>query len=100
MKFTPAGGTISVSVSREGEQARIEVRDSGIGIAQDACRTSSIPSIARIRRVPRPSGAGLGLSLVRWIVERHQGRIDVKSQPGQGSTFSVWLPIAAGSREP
>jgi signal transduction histidine kinase len=38
-------------------------------------------------------GAGLGLSLVKWIVDRHQGRIDVRSEPGNGSTFTIWLPV-------
>jgi signal transduction histidine kinase len=77
------------------------VRDTGIGIAQDA-----VPRVfdrfyrADPSRSATVEGAGLGLSLVRWIVDRHDGRIDVESQPGQGSTFSVRLPIAAGSREP
>jgi heavy metal sensor kinase len=101
LKFTPAGGRVSVTVSRAGERARIDVRDTGIGIAQDA-----VPRLfdrfyrADPSRSATVEGAGLGLSLVRWIVDRHEGRIEVDSQPGQGSTFSVWLPIATGSREP
>ena len=96
LKFTPAGGRVSVSITREGERARTEVRDTGIGIAPDA-----IPHIFDrfYREDPSRSstaeGAGLGLSLVRWIVDRHRGRIEVESQVGKGSTFTVWLPAAA-----
>jgi signal transduction histidine kinase len=45
-------------------------------------------------------GAGLGLALAKWIAERHRGTIDVKSQPGEGSTFTVNLPALVASRRP
>jgi heavy metal sensor kinase len=93
MKFTPAGGTVSVSVSREGERARTDVRDSGIGMSDEAIPHIFDPFYREDpSRSPAASGAGLGLSLVRWIIERHRGRIDVTSRLGQGSTFTVWLP--------
>jgi signal transduction histidine kinase len=95
IKYTPARGHILVGVSREHNHARLDVADSGPGIHADA-----IPHIfERFYRVdPSRSstveGAGLGLSLVKWIVDRHQGRIDVRSEPGKGSTFTIWLPVA------
>jgi len=95
IKYTPASGHIMVGISRENNLARLDVADTGPGIHADA-----IPHIfERFYRVdPSRSstveGAGLGLSLVKWIVDRHQGRIDVRSEPGKGSTFTIWLPVA------
>ncbi len=48
-------------------------------------------------RTPSTPGAGLGLSLVKWIVDRHNGRIDVDTHPGRGSTFTVRLPLASAT---
>jgi signal transduction histidine kinase len=85
---------VTVSVSREGDRARIDVRDTGIGMPTDV-----IPHVferfyrADAARSSVREGAGLGLSLVKWIVDRHQGRIQVESQPGKGSTFTIWLPV-------
>ena len=98
MKYTPSPGNISVTVSREDSHARIDVRDTGSGISANA-----VPHIfERFYRVdPARSstieGAGLGLSLAKWIVDRHDGRIDVTSEPGKGSTFTVWLPLSGVS---
>jgi two-component system phosphate regulon sensor histidine kinase PhoR len=92
---TPERGHILVGISRERNLARLDVAESGPGIHADA-----IPHIfERFYRVdPARSstveGAGLGLSLVKWIVDGHRGRIDVRSEPGKGSTFTVWLPVA------
>jgi heavy metal sensor kinase len=96
IKYTPPGGNVSVCVSRENNHARVDVRDTGIGMPHNA-----LPHIfERFYRVdPARShsveGAGLGLSLVKWIVDRHQGRIDVLSDPGRGSTFTIWLPVVS-----
>jgi heavy metal sensor kinase len=96
MKFTPAGGKVSVSVSSEGERARVDVRDSGIGMAEDALEHIFEPFYREDpSRSPAIHGAGLGLSLVRWIVERHEGAIDVTSRLGEGSTFTVWMPVGS-----
>jgi heavy metal sensor kinase len=98
IKYTPATGHIRVEVSREHDQARIDVSDTGAGIPGDA-----IPHIfERFYRVdPARSssieGTGLGLSLAKWIVDRHNGRIEVHSRPGSGSTFTVWIPLGAVS---
>jgi signal transduction histidine kinase len=96
MKYTPPGGSIRVEVSREhDDQARLEVRDTGHGIPADAI-AHIFERFYRVdpARSSSVEGAGLGLSLAKWIVERHQGRIDVQSEPGKGSTFTVWLPAS------
>ena len=95
IKYTPSRGHIRVGVSRENHHARVDVSDTGPGIPADA-----VPHIfERFYRVdPARSstveGAGLGLSLAKWIVDHHQGRIDVRSEPGAGSTFTIWLPVS------
>jgi signal transduction histidine kinase len=94
IKFTPAGGHVLVTVSREGPEARVAVQDTGIGMDPAA-----VPHVFErfFRADPARSsgveGAGLGLSLVKWVVDRHHGRIQVESWPGQGSTFTVVLPV-------
>ncbi len=98
IKYTPDGGHVCVCVSREGNHARVDVRDTGIGMAPDV-----IPRIFErfYRGDPARSsaveGAGLGLSLVKWIVDRHDCRIEVQSGSGRGSSFAIWLPAASVS---
>jgi two-component system phosphate regulon sensor histidine kinase PhoR len=91
IKFTPEGGTIRVSAHTEGERIRCEVADSGIGI-----RESDIPRLfKRFSQLERSEGGiGLGLSIVKGIVEAHGGTIGVESEPGIGSTFWFTLPLA------
>jgi signal transduction histidine kinase len=93
MKFTREGGCVVVRVSRNGERALLEVVDSGIGMAPEVMAHvferfyQADPS-----RSSASGGAGLGLSLVKWIVDRHHGTVTVESTPDQGSTFRVTLP--------
>ncbi|HEY2905631.1 MAG TPA: HAMP domain-containing sensor histidine kinase [Vicinamibacterales bacterium] len=91
IKYTPAGGRVDVDVARDGQQAVLRVKDSGPGIPPD-----EVPRIwERLFRGDRSRterGLGLGLSLVKAIVEAHGGEVDVKSQLGRGSTFEVRLP--------
>ena len=91
IKYTPAGGRVDVTVGREDGQAVLSVRDTGVGIPLD-----ELPRIwDRLFRGDASRtemGLGLGLSLVRAIVEAHGGTVEVQSQPGQGSTFKVRLP--------
>ena len=94
VKYTPAGGRVEVSVRREGDQAVVGVRDTGGGIPAD-----ELPRIwdrlfrGDTSRTER--GLGLGLSLVRAIVQAHDGTVDVTSEPGVGSTFTVRLSLSA-----
>ncbi len=92
VKYTPDGGEISLKLTAQNGNARITVRDTGIGIPE-----SDQPRIFdRFYRVDKTrsralGGAGLGLSIVRWIVDVHAGEIHVESAPGKGSTFTIEL---------
>jgi signal transduction histidine kinase len=93
VKFTPDGGTVSICAHIQGEEVVVFVRDTGIGVApQDQERIfeafQQIDSSAS-RAYP---GTGLGLALVRKLVELHGGRVSVESALGAGSTFSITLP--------
>jgi signal transduction histidine kinase len=96
VKYTPAGGRVDVQGLRQGDRALLRVRDSGIGI-----RADELPRIwdrlfrGDTSRAER--GLGLGLSLVRAVVEAHGGTVEVASEPGHGSTFTVALPVAVAS---
>ena len=81
-------GKIDVTLSRTGSTATVEVTDTGRGIAPD-----HLPNIFRPFYTTKGEGTGLGLSLARRIIEDHQGRIDVTSTVGKGTTFSVILPV-------
>lgn len=81
-------GKIAVAVELRGENAVIEVADTGRGISAE-----NLPNIFRPFFTTKGDGTGLGLSLARRIVEDHQGRIDVTSTVGKGTTFSVVLPL-------
>jgi heavy metal sensor kinase len=95
IKYTPEDGTLELAILREGEMARIDVTDTGIGIPVE-----SQPYIFdRFYRVDKArnrmdGGSGLGLSIVKSIAVAHGGQISVNSFPGKGSTFTVLLPIA------
>lgn len=94
VKYTPAGGEVNIDLGSENGHARIVVTDTGIGIpAVDQPRIFD-----RFYRVDKArsralGGAGLGLSIARWIVEGHGGTLSVESAPGQGSAFRVELPL-------
>lgn len=93
LKFTPAGGHVTVAVSRAGASAALEVRDDGIGIAADAASSLFTPFFrADPSRSPATPGAGVGLSLVKWIVTRHRGTVWMSSRPAGGAVFTIELP--------
>ena len=93
--YTPPGGTIAIAMGREGQLARWSITDSGIGIP-DASRARLFEKFYRAENVTaiETEGTGLGLYLVRLIVEHLGGQVSYVSEEGKGSTFVVTLPIA------
>jgi two-component system, OmpR family, sensor kinase len=97
INYTPAGGEVMVALGKEQKQARLTVSDTGPGIPAE-----DLPHIfERFYRGEKSrtrskdgKGFGLGLSIAYWIVRNHDGRIDVDSKPGSGTTFCIWLPLA------
>jgi len=95
VKYTPEGGTICVRLSRDETFARVEVDDTGIGIP-----TTDLENIfQRFYRVDKArsrelGGTGLGLAIVKHLVQAMNGEIDVRSEEGKGSCFTVKLPLA------
>jgi len=95
VKFTPAGGAVTLTTQREGECVAITVCDTGIGIsAADQARLFQPFSQVDSSLARRHDGTGLGLALTKQLAELHGGTIAVQSAPGEGSTFTVRLPIA------
>jgi signal transduction histidine kinase len=94
VQYTSQGGTLSVSLEKEDDKAVIQVRDTGIGIAPE-----DLPFIfdylfrADPSRSRHTGGSGIGLSIVQKIVWEHGGEVTVQSQPGEGSVFTVKLPL-------
>lgn len=95
LRYTDAGGTVTVEVAQCDGEAILEIADTGIGIAGE-----DLPYIferfwrGEPSRARRTGGAGIGLAIVRELVVAHGGRIDVESRPGEGSRFRVSLPSA------
>jgi signal transduction histidine kinase len=96
IKFTPRGGTIRLSVRRGEENFSIAVADTGEGIpAEYLDRIFEKFGQVENRKAGRSMSTGLGLTFCKMVVERHGGKIDVESNPGRGSVFTIALPSAA-----
>ncbi|MNS69900.1 Adaptive-response sensory-kinase SasA [compost metagenome] len=101
LKYTPPGGTVTVSAIEEGAMLRLSVADDGRGIPEDQLEqvferfVQVAPGEARIR-----GGAGLGLAICRSIVERHGGRIWAERRPERGSVFHFTVPLIEAPRRP
>jgi len=91
VKYTPAGGRVEIEAREEAGVARLIVRDTGAGIAPDEL-PRIFDRLFRGDSSRTERGLGLGLSLVRAVVEAHGGTVGVVSEPGQGATFTVSLP--------
>jgi len=93
IKFTPRGGTVTISSRRDTSHACVSVKDTGIGMAQE-----EIPLLfsqyRRLKGAQKIEGTGLGLFIVKTIVEAHKGTVRVESTQGLGSTFTIRLPLA------
>ena len=99
-KYSPMGSPITITLRQSGYEAILAVADKGVGISEEA-----LPYIfeqfyrapdAEVLNGDRP-GAGIGLYISRKLIERHGGRIDVQSAPGNGSVFSIILPVYINS---
>lgn len=101
MKFTPKGGSITVTLQRAGDHCLLQVKDTGVGI-----RADQIPHLfERFRQAEGSAsrsheGSGLGLALVKELVEIHGGQITVESVYRQGAAFTVWLPTGTAHLPP
>jgi signal transduction histidine kinase len=98
VKFTPEGGSITVNLTQENGHAMLRVRDTGIGIPPEEHqrifeRFYQVDGSARRRY----GGTGLGLALVKEVVEACDGCVEVKSKPGDGTTFTICLPTTKGA---
>jgi heavy metal sensor kinase len=93
LKYTPEGGTVTAGVVREAGGAKIAVSDTGVGIS-DRDLPHIFDRFFRAERRQGPAGFGLGLTIAKAIAEAHGGRIDVASQVGKGTIFSVILPAS------
>ena len=95
IKYTPADGTVSAGLARDGDHVVVSVADTGVGIPAD-----QIPRVferfyrADPARARDPGGTGLGLAIARWIVQQHGGEVTVASELGQGTTVVVRLPAS------
>jgi two-component system OmpR family sensor kinase len=95
VKYSHPSGKVQISLVTDGRQAILSVTDQGIGIAlEDRSQIFSRFFRAAAARSHTKKGTGLGLAICAWIVESHKGRINVESEVGRGSTFTVTLPLA------
>ncbi len=107
IKYTPEEGEITLSLYRGKQWARVEVQDTGPGIPEQdqPLIFDRFYRVDKARTRATIGGSGLGLAIVKHIVEAHGGRISLKSVPGEGTTFTIWLktdptaPLEAGVEE-
>lgn len=103
INYTPSGGVVTLRLGKVEDQAKLTIQDTGPGIPSE-----DLPHVfERFYRAEKSrtrsrdgKGFGLGLSIAYWIVRNHGGIIEVESTLGEGSNFSVWLPLAEGDCEP
>ncbi len=88
-KAMPEGGTLSIKVGRDGGVLRVSVADTGVGMAPEVQRKIFEPFYS----FSKQGGTGLGMSIVRSVVEAHNGTLSVKSQEGKGTTFRIAIPL-------
>lgn len=90
LKFTPKGGTVAITVTREEEKAVVRIADSGVGIAED-----DLPHVTEkfYKGESQRAGSGLGLAICKEIIELHGGALELASVPGEGTTVTLRLPL-------
>jgi two-component system phosphate regulon sensor histidine kinase PhoR len=98
VKFTPAGGTITIGGRVEGNSLAVSVKDTGVGITEE-----ELPRIFerfyKTDKARRSDGTGLGLAIAKHIVQAHGGAIGVVSRQGEGARFTFTLPLAHGGTD-
>lgn len=94
IKYNVSGGSVTISIIREGDNAVIRVSDTGVGVPEDSLK-HLFERFYRVdkARSRKSGGSGLGLAIVRNMVERNTGSIDVESNVGKGTTFTVIFPV-------
>jgi two-component system, OmpR family, sensor kinase len=98
VRHTPPENRILVSVDREAEEAILRVADEGEGISEEAVY-HVFERFYQADSSRASEGSGLGLAIVKETVEALEGRVEVESAPGEGSTFTVRLPLSEGTSE-
>ena len=91
IKFTPSGGTVSVNTGVRDNEIWIRVNDTGTGIPLDEQANIFTPFYRGRSENRFPQGMGLGLSIARDLIVAHHGRLEFSSEPGEGSSFTIWL---------
>ncbi|NOZ28806.1 MAG: HAMP domain-containing histidine kinase [Chloroflexi bacterium] len=100
IKYTPPGGTIAVHSGVEDGSIWIRVSDTGPGIPPEELEHIFTPFYRSHTHARFPQGMGLGLSIARDLITAHGGRLEVDSAPGQGSRFTLWLPLSPAEDTP
>lgn len=101
IKYTHEGGNISINMKATVKYIEVAIKDSGIGISEEHLRKI----FERFYRIDKTrnrndGGSGLGLAIVKWIVDAHDGQVNVTSTPGQGSCFTITLPLTQTLDDP
>lgn len=98
VKYSSSGGSVEIALHKESDHTKVSITDHGIGIArEDQAKIFDRFYRTDDARTHTKKGTGLGLAICAWIVEFHHGRIEVESEIGKGSTFTVTLPLASSS---
>jgi len=101
LQHTPAGGKVLIALDCDARAAYLRVTDTGAGIAPaDLAHVFERFYRADKSRSRAAGGAGLGLAIVKWVAEAHGGSVSAQSTPGQGSTFTIALPLDADVAAP
>ncbi len=101
VKFTPRGGQVSLTATRLGDQISLAVRDTGIGISPEDLERLARPfEQVETQHAKTQQGTGLGLALTKSLIEMHGGRLLMESEPGAGTTVTVFLPLRHSAEGP
>jgi signal transduction histidine kinase len=92
IKYTPSGGDVTLTLKREAGWVLVSVADTGCGIPPEDLPHIFERFYRADRSRARPGGAGLGLSIAKWVAEAHGGELEVESELGQGTVFTLYLP--------